>query len=79
MIYTKRFQAKHIPEWPVLKFLSSTKLPITRCDVIVSEDMPKKVALAKMRAMIKKGLVKEYNGYFELTELGKAVIENGTT
>lgn len=82
-------QAKDIPERPVLEFLATLNRSGTWCGS--EDDMPEnsvlqsmpprtppKVALAKMRALIRRGLVDGCRcgcrGDFEITAAGRAVL-----
>lgn len=86
-------QAKDIPDMPVLLFLQSlgkmtgTWFTSDEFEIAGSvlkampEGTPEKVALAKMRSMIRRGLVKGCTcgcrGNFVLTNAGRAVIAKG--
>jgi len=79
-------QAKDIPEEPVLRHLAERREPCTwygnEYPNSVTLAMPPntlpKIALAKMRALIKRGLVSGCacgcRGDFELTDKGRALI-----
>jgi hypothetical protein len=78
-------QAKDIPEKPVLEFIASSSIWCTWVSGYpnsvrnaMPKDTPDKVAIAKMRALIKRGLVDGCTcgcrGDYQITEQGKAFL-----
>lgn len=75
-------QAKDIPERPILEFISSRGVVMLYGETSVLSSMPEwaneKLALAKMRSLIKRGLVDGCacgcRGNFELAEAGIAAL-----
>ena len=87
----KNLQCKDIPTIPILKFVAehggigcNWNWPGERCvrNVILNGwSLPDNLVLAKMRALIAKGLIDGCpcgcRGDFEITEKGKELINNG--